>query len=72
MQGRYGEYFMIFLPDIIIKRNDISTCQRYGTKSYRRAGRYHRIKVVFKNGRKKMIDCPTRISADAVMRWWKR
>ncbi|GGD02632.1 hypothetical protein [Enterococcus wangshanyuanii] len=71
LQGRYGEYFMILLPDVVIDRTDILTCNRNGIKSYRRYGKYYRVTVILKNGRKKVIDCPTATGVDTIMRWWK-
>lgn len=71
LQGRYGEYFMLLLPDIVIDRTDIITCKRNGTKNYRRYGKYYRVVFILKNGRKQIIDCPTNKGVDAIMRWWK-
>lgn len=71
-QARYSEQFMVFLPDVVIKKDELSSCKRLGTKRYWKGGTYYQVKVIFKSGKKKVIDYSTLSSVDTTIRWWKQ
>ncbi|PZL72616.1 hypothetical protein CI088_10285 [Enterococcus plantarum] len=71
LQARYSNQFMVLLPDVIIKRDDLSSCKRFGTKQYRN-GTYYRVKFKLKSGKEKVIDCSSTLSVDATIRWWEQ
>lgn len=72
LQARYSEQFIVFLPDIVIKRDELLSCKRLGSKRYWKGGTYYQVKFILKSGKKKVIDCSTTSSVDTIIRWWKQ
>lgn len=71
-RARYSTQFMVLLPDVLIKKDELSSCKWLGTKRYWKGGIYYQVKFILNSGKKKVIDYSTLSSVDTAIRWWKQ